>query len=250
MNEFKDKVVIITGGSSGIGKATALRFSKLGAKVVVVSRNKVEGEGVRDLIITEGGSASFVKTDVTLEHEVRSMVEKTVERYGQIDIAINNAGVDEDPGPVAFQTEVAYNKIMDVNVKGIWLCMKYQLPELQKSKGCVVNMSSMAGLVGFAGAPLYTASKHAVIGMTKSFALEYAPLNVRINAIAPGSVDAGMLHRVADNEEIKEMIKQMHPMKRLATVTEIAESIIYLCSAAAGFMTGNTLTVDGGYTAA
>ncbi|WP_434978255.1 SDR family oxidoreductase [Daejeonia sp. YH14] len=248
MEQFREKVALVTGGGSGIGQATAIEFARKGAKVVVANRNEAMGHATVRLIQEIGGTAVFIKTDITDEDNVKNLLEQTVEIYGRLDFAFNNAGVSQDPGPVDLQTADEFDRILNTNVKGVWLCMKYQLPELVKTKGAIVNTASMAGVVGFAGAAAYTASKHAVIGLTKSFALEYAEAGVRINSIAPGFIDTGMFDEVGGSDDLKKEFANQVPLKRWGQAKEIADTVIYLCSSASSFVTGHTLIADGGYT--
>lgn len=248
MEQFREKVALVTGGGSGIGQAAAIEFARKGAKVVVANRNEAMGHATVRLIQEIGGTAVFIKTDITDEDNVKNLLEQTVEIYGRLDFAFNNAGVSQDPGPVDLQTADEFDRILNTNVKGVWLCMKYQLPELVKTKGAIVNTASMAGVVGFAGAAAYTASKHAVIGLTKSFALEYAEAGVRINSIAPGFIDTGMFDEVGGSDDLKKEFANQVPLKRWGQAKEIADTVIYLCSSASSFVTGHTLIADGGYT--
>lgn len=246
--KFADKVALITGGSTGIGRATALVFAREGAKVVVASRGVEGGEETVRLIKDIGGEAFFVKTDVAKASEVEALVNKVVETYGRLDIAFNNAGVEGQVKPIIEQTEADFDFVMDINVKGVWLSMRYQIPQmLKQGSGAIVNTSSTLGLVGFAGISPYVASKHAVLGLTKSVALEYAKSGIRINAVAPGAIETEMVNRVTDGNP--EAMAQLHPLGRIGKSEEIAEAVVWLCSDAASFITGQTLTIDGGYTA-
>jgi NAD(P)-dependent dehydrogenase (short-subunit alcohol dehydrogenase family) len=193
MSEFAGKVALITGGNAGIGRATAIEFAKHGAKVVVSGRREKEGHDVIAEIKALGGEAIFVKTDVSKASDVKAMIEQTLETFGRLDYAFNNAGIEQALTPLPEQTEETYDQIMNINVKGVWLSLKHEVPAMLKAGGgAIVNNSSIAGLVGFAMAPVYVASKHAVNGLTKSVALEYAKQNVRINAVAPGPIETRM----------------------------------------------------------
>jgi len=249
MSEFTGKVALITGGNAGIGRATAIEFAKHGAKVVITGRREKEGHEVIAEIKALGGDAIFVQTDVSKESDVKAMIERTLETFGRLDYAFNNAGVEETLTPLPDQTEETYDQIMDINVKGVWLSLKHEIPAMLKTGGgAIVNNSSIAGLVGFAMAPVYVASKHAVIGLTKSIALEYAKQNVRVNAVAPGSIETRMLRDFASAPEVRQMLEAGHPMGRIGQPKEVASTVIWLCSGGASFVTGQTLAIDGGYT--
>ena len=243
-----DKVAIITGGSSGIGRATAIALAKDGVKVTIAARRATEGEETVQLVKESGSEGSFVKTDVTKEDDVKSLVEKTVKVYGRLDYAFNNAGIEEMMTPFVEQTSDTFDQIMNVNVKGVWLSMKYEIPEMIRSGGgAIVNNSSVAGLMGFPQMPIYIASKHAVLGLTKSAALEYAKSGIRINAVAPGGVETDMVERmVEDNKQFLETVKSMHPIGRIAKPEEIANAVVWLLSDKASFVLGHTLLIDGG----
>jgi NAD(P)-dependent dehydrogenase (short-subunit alcohol dehydrogenase family) len=242
------KVAIITGGSSGIGKATAVALAKEGVKIAIAARRAKEGEETVRLVNEAGSEGTFVKTDVANKDDVRSLVEKTVKTYGRLDYAFNNAGIFETMTPLVDQTSDIFDQIMNVNVKGVWLCMKYEIPEMIRTGGgAIVNMSSGAGVIGFPQMPIYIASKHAVLGLTKSAALEYAKSGIRINAVAPGGVETDMLKRAdEDNKQFVETLKSMHPIGRIGAPEEIANAVVWLLSDKASFVLGHTLLVDGG----
>lgn len=249
---FRDKVAIVTGGSSGIGRATAIELAEEGARVVVAARNEQAGNKTVEEIVSKGGEATFIKTDVSIETQVASLVEKTMERYGRLDAVFNNAGIEQVPTPLPEQTEAMYGHVMDTNVKGVWLCMKYGIPAMLKSGGgSIVNTSSFSGTIAFAKIPLYVASKHAVIGLTKAVALEYAKSNIRVNAVLPGSVEnTGTFERSFGGDQASiEWAKSIHPLGRLAAPEEIAHMVVFLLSDKASFITGSSVTIDGGYTA-
>lgn len=250
MASFAGKVALVTGGSSGIGRATAIAFAREGIKVVVASRRVEEGEETVRLVKEVGGDGFFVQTDVTKAADANAMVEKTIGSYGRLDYAFNNAGIEQVPSPLVEQTEETFDQIMNINVKGVWLSMKYQIPQMLKNGGgAIVNMSSVAGLVGLAGSPIYVASKHAVLGLTKSVALEYAKVGIRINAVSPGAVETDLLERVfKDNQQVREQLMAMHPIGRAGKPEEIASAVVWLCSDGASFVTGQTLALDGGLT--
>ncbi|HYZ60085.1 MAG TPA: SDR family oxidoreductase [Nitrososphaeraceae archaeon] len=243
------KVAIITGGSTGIGRASAIALAKEGVKVAVAARRIKKGEETVHLVKEAGSDGIFLRTDVTNEDDVRSLVEKTVKVYGRLDYAFNNAGIEEAMTPLVEQTSNIFDQIMSINVKGIWLSMKYEIPEMIRNGGggAIVNMSSAAGVMGFPQMPVYIASKHAVLGLTKSAALEYASSGIRINAIAPGGVETDMAKRLADdNHQFLDTLTSIHPIGRIAQSEEIANAVVWLLSDKASFVLGHTLLVDGG----
>jgi NAD(P)-dependent dehydrogenase (short-subunit alcohol dehydrogenase family) len=241
------KVAIVTGGSSGIGRATAVALAKEGVKVTIAARRAKEGEETVRLVKEAGSEGTFMKTDVANEDDVRSMVDKTVKTYGRLDYAFNNAGTEETMTSLVDQTSDVFDQIMNVNVKGVWLCMKYEIPQMIRTEGgAIVNMSSVAGVMGFPQLPVYVASKHAVLGLTKSAALEYAKSGIRINAVAPGGVETDMTKRVGGDHQFLETLTSMHPIGRIADPEEIANAVVWLLSDKASFVLGHTLLVDGG----
>lgn len=245
-----NKVAFITGGTSGIGRATAFALAQAGAKIVVTGRREVEGSEVVGEIEKSGGQAIFVKTDVTKEKDIEVAIAQTMERFGRLDIAFNNAGAPEFPSPLTEKTDADYDRIMDTNVRSIIYSLKHEIPAmLQNGGGSIVNTSSIAGLVGMGGIPIYIASKHAVIGITKSVALEYAKQGIRVNAIAPAAIETEMFNRFADTEEKRAHFANLHPVGRFGQSSETAAAVLYLTSDLAGFVTGITLPIDGGFTA-
>ena len=239
------KAAIITGGSSGIGRATAVALAKQGVKIAIAARRAKEGEETVRLVKEAGSEAIFVKTDVANENDVRSLVEKTVKQYNRLDYAFNNAGIEEMTTPLVDQTSEVFDQIMNVNVKGVWLSMKYEIPEMIRTGGgAIVNTSSGAGVIGYPQQPIYIASKHAVLGLTKSAALEYAKSGIRINAIAPGVTETEMVERV--DKQLIERLKSITPIGRIADPEEIANAVVWLLSDKASFVLGHTLLVDGG----
>jgi NAD(P)-dependent dehydrogenase (short-subunit alcohol dehydrogenase family) len=251
LNNFDDKVVLITGAGNGIGRATALAFAQQGASVVVADMNRDDGEKTTAMITEAGGAATFILCDVTKDHDVQSMVNGTLETYGKLDIAFNNAGIEIEQSKLADGDEATYDKIMDVNVKGVWRCMKYQIPALlQQSTSAIVNTASIAGLGAAPKMSIYSASKHAVIGLTKSAAVEYGKKGLRVNAICPAVIDTEMFRRATQNDPQKEQyVRSLHPVGRIGQAEEVAAAVLYLCSDLAGFTTGVALPIDGGATA-
>ena len=243
------KVALITGGTSGIGKATAQAFVRAGAKVVICGRNQERGQEVVGELKAMNGDALFVKTDVSKAVEVESLLDTTIATSGRLDYSANIAGIGAYATTVDC-TEKLWDLIMRVNVKSMWLCLKYEIPHILKQGGAIVNMSSITGLVGIVGQPVYSASKHAIIGLTKTAALEYARSGIRINAICPGSILTPMQDPVINGDpEIEARIGARHPIGRMGTAEEVAAAIHWLCSDAASFVTGCAMTVDGGYVA-
>ena len=248
---FQNKVVLITGATSGIGKVSALAFAKAGAKVIVSGRRETEGQGVVAEIKAAGGEATFVKADVAVEADVAALVAKAVATYGRIDIAFNNAGV-EITGPIVDATEADYRRVFDINVWGVLTSMKHEIPVmLKQGAGVIINTSSVAGHVGMGGASIYVASKHAVEGLTKSAAMEYAKQGIRVNAVAPAAIETDMLDRFTGggNEDALSYMRSLHPVGRLGRSEEIANAVLFLASDAASFITGTSLNVDGGFLA-
>ncbi|AXO89260.1 SDR family oxidoreductase [Pseudomonas parafulva] len=248
---FSGQVALVTGGAAGIGRATALAFAAQGLKVVVADVDAVGGEATLGLIHESGGDGLFVVCDVTHDSDVRQLHERIVAAYGRLDYAYNNAGIEIEKGRLAEGSEAEFDAIMAVNVKGVWLCMKYQLPLMMaQGGGAIVNTASVAGLCAAPKMSIYAASKHAVIGLTKSAAIEYAKKGIRVNAVCPAVIDTDMFRRAYEADPRKaEFAAAMHPVGRIGKVEEIASAVLYLCSDGAKFTTGHSLTVDGGATA-
>ena len=244
-------VVLITGALTGIGRATAIAFAKEGARLVVSGRRKTEGKALEAELRGLGAEATFIQADVRHEDDVRDLVDHAVSRFGRIDAAVNNAGTEGERGLIVDQTAESYAATFDTNVLGVLLSMKHELRVmLPRGSGSIVNVSSAYGSVGAAGASVYVASKHAVEGMTKSAALEVARSGVRVNVVAPGTTDTGMLTRFTSTDENKAALVSTVPVKRLATPEEIAQVIAFVSSPNASYMTGASVPVDGGMLAA
>ncbi|MES5261685.1 SDR family oxidoreductase [Priestia megaterium] len=249
MTAMKDKVVIVTGAKGGIGLATAQLFAKEGASVALVDTNDPKQEA-QDLI-DAGYQAISIQCDVSNEKAVEAMVEKTVATFGKLDYAYNNAGIQNPVTDTVDLKEEVYDDVMNVNTKGIWLCMKYELLQLikQGTEGAIVNCSSLGGLVGVPGRSVYHASKHGVLGLTKSTALEYASKGIRINAVCPGIIETPMVEKMlaTESDAMAELMKAV-PIGRLAKAEEVASVVLWLCSSSASYVIGQAISVDGGYT--
>jgi NAD(P)-dependent dehydrogenase (short-subunit alcohol dehydrogenase family) len=245
------KVALVTGGASGIGRATALTFAREGAKLVIADMNEDGGHQTVHMITENGGEATFVQVDVTSASAVEALISKTVETYGRLDCAHNNAGISSGVRALTAEyPEERWQQVIAVNLTGVWLCMKYEIPQmLYQGGGTIVNMASIAGLIGGAGGAAYAASKHGVIGLTKTAALEYATQGMRVNCVCPGYIQTPMTARGLSDPERQAQIVARHPLGRVGTPGEIAEAVVWLCSDAASFVTGHTMTVDGGYVA-
>ncbi len=251
MEELTGKVALVTGGGSGIGRATALAFAAAGARVVVADIDAGAADDTAKLVADAGGGATGVKTDVTKAADTENMVRVAVETYGGLDYAFNNAGLEAKPLAVADVSEEEWDRITSVNAKGVWLSMKYEIPAMKaRGGGAIVNASSILGLVGSANGAVYAATKHAVAGLTRCAALDYATDNIRVNATSPGMIETPLMHRTADAMGVPaEAFHQMHPVGRMGTADEVAAAVLWLCSDASSFITGVVLPIDGGYSA-
>ncbi|MGC2530455.1 MAG: SDR family oxidoreductase [Candidatus Acidiferrum sp.] len=249
--ELEGKVGLVTGGTSGIGRETAVRFAKAGAKVVVAGRRELEGKQTIELVRAAGGDGMFVKADVSKASDVETLIQKAVERFGRLDVAFNNAGIEGVLAPIIRQFEEDFDRTIAINLKGVWLCLKYEIRQMLKQGGggAIVNMASIIGLVGTVGAAAYSASKHGVMGLTKTAALENAKSGIRINAVCPGFTETPMADRIFRIPEVHKFILSCHPIGRFGSPAEVAEAVVWMCSDRASFMTGQSLVLDGGFLA-
>jgi NAD(P)-dependent dehydrogenase (short-subunit alcohol dehydrogenase family) len=246
---FAGRTALVIGGTTGIGRATAIAFAEAGANVFVVGLGSAEGRDVEAEVRHKGVEAMFVEADVTRESEVQAVVSHAAERFGRIHAAVNNAGVEGRYGPVHELQESEFDRLIGVNLKGIWLGLKYEIPHmLAHGGGAIVNTASSAGVTAIANVAVYTASKHGVVGLTKATALELAKSNIRVNAVAPGPVNTGLLQRMVGGHVDLSVIADAVPMGRISEPEETAQAILWLCSDAASYITGHTLVVDGGLT--
>ena len=249
--ELEGKVALVTGASSGIGRESALAFASAGARVVVSDVVVDDGEETVSQIQSKGGEATFVRADVSQTAEVEALVRHTIDTYGRVDCAHNNAGIEGDMAPTAECAEANWDRTIGINLKGVWLCMKYEIPEmLRQGGGAIVNTSSAAGLVGFANLPAYVASKHGIAGLTRTAALEYAEQGIRVNAVCPGVIHTPMIDRIVSGDaQAEAQFTALEPVGRMGSPAEVAQAVVWLCSDAASFVTGIAMPVDGGFVA-
>lgn len=247
---FKGRTALVTGGSYGIGQATAIAFASRGANVVIADIVEDPEQATAKAVAAAGGKSVFIQCDVADVASVKAMVEKTIATFGRLDFAFNNAGVEGAQGNTRDCTEQNWDRTIGVNLKGVWLCMKEELPHLLKQGGAIVNCASVAGLMGFPGLPAYVASKHGVVGLTKTAALEYAKEGVRINAVCPGVIKTAMVDRVTGKDKaVEKQYEDMEPIGRMGKPEEVAAAVVWLCSEEASFVTGHAMPVDGGWLA-
>jgi len=248
---LQGKIALVTGGGSGIGRATALKLAKEGAKVMIADYVPEGGERTVRMIEEAGGEASFVAADVSVTKQVEAMVAKTIASYGRIDCAFNNAGIEGRMANTVECTEETWDRTIAINLKGVWLCMKYEIPQmLKQGGGTIVNSASIAGLVGFEGLPAYNASKGGVVQLTRTAALEFATKNIRVNCVCPGVIRTAMVERLLDNRSFtEEQLNAGEPVGRMGKPEEIAEGVLWLLSDASSFVTGHPLVVDGAWVA-
>jgi NAD(P)-dependent dehydrogenase (short-subunit alcohol dehydrogenase family) len=250
--DFAGQVALVTGAGSGMGVATARAFAAAGASVVLADISEAALASATDRLTAEGHQALGIVCDVADEEQVAALIERTVATYGRLDMAFNNAGIQAPPSDAADEPGETFDRVNAINLRGVWACMKYELrPMREQGSGAIVNCSSLGGLVGIPGRAAYHASKHGVLGLTKSAALEYAPRGVRVNAVCPGTIDTPMVAGMVATGEL-DMVEALRnqPIGRLGTADEIAAAVLWLCSPGASFVVGVALPVDGGYTAA
>lgn len=250
MYDLKEKVALVTGGASGIGQAAAKLYALHGAKVVVSDLDEIKGEETVKQIRQKGGEAVFLKTDVSDPAACEALIAATVQTFGSVDIAFNNAGISGESNPIGEMSIDGWKKIIAVNLDSVFYCMKYEIQQMQKQgKGAIVNMSSILGQVGFANSAGYVAAKHGVVGLTQNAALEYSAKGIRVNAVGPGFIDTPLLTHAGLDDATRQYLASQHAIGRLGTSDEVAELVIWLSSDKAGFVTGSYYAVDGGYLA-
>ena len=250
--KLQGKIALVTGGAGGIGRATALAFVREGAKVAVVDINLAAAQAVADEITTAGGEAIAIATDISRSEQVQAMVAQVVGRFGRLDIAFNNAALDLEHEPLHKITEDTFDRLVSVNIKGTWLCMKHEIEQMLKQGGggAIVNTASIGGVGAAPRQPIYGATKHAVVGMTQSAGVEYGRKGIRVNAVCPGVIRTGMMERAIERDPRRQLhVDQIHPIGRLGEAEDIARAVVFLCSDDASFIVGHPLPVDGGYLA-
>lgn len=248
MKQLENKVALVTGAGSGIGKAVAISYAKEGAKVIVNDINEENGQLVVNQIKSAGGEAFFIKADVANEEDIKNLIKKTVEKYGKLDIACNNAGITGEQNFTGQYSVSSWNKVVAINLNGVFLNCKYQLEQMEKNGGgVIVNMASIHGIAAAPMSSAYTSTKHAVVGLSKNIGVEYAQKNIRCNAVGPGYIETPLLKMAGP--EMLEMLKAKHPMNRLGKAEEVAELVLFLSSEKSSFITGGYYLIDGGYTA-
>lgn len=243
------RCALVTGAAAGIGRATAIAFARIGVNTVIADLNEAGGQDTVRMVREAGAEALFVRTDVTQAGEVAHLVERAVKVFGSIDYAFNNAGIEEEHFPILECSEAVFDRTMNVNVKGVWLCLKAEIAQmLEQGGGAIVNTASVAGLIGAGNLSAYAASKHAVVGLTKSVAIAYASRKIRVNAVCPGVIRTDMFERMATGmPQIREGAIRLHPIGRIGEPDEVAAAVLWLCSAASSFVTGHAMAVDGGF---
>jgi len=250
METFVGRVALVTGASSGIGRSTALLYAKHGAKVIVSDIDERGAQETVDLIMQEGGTAAYIKTDVSSAVECQNLVDQTLSLWGRLDYACNNAGIGGEQNATGDYSVEGWNRVLAINLSGAFYCMRYEIPAmLRTGGGAIVNMASILGQVGFAGSPAYVSAKHGLIGLTRTAAIEYSKANIRINAVGPAFIRTPLISVLEENPESLNMLVSMHPIGRLGEPEEVAEFVIWLSSSKASFVTGNFYAVDGGYLA-
>jgi NAD(P)-dependent dehydrogenase (short-subunit alcohol dehydrogenase family) len=250
MGLFEGKVALVTGAAAGIGRTTAQYYARDGARVVVSDINKEGGQETVQLITEAGGEATFIRADVSDAQDVQHLIEQGIEQYGRLDIAFNNAGVGGEQNPTADYSLEGWDKLIGVNLSGVFYCMKYEIPAILKSGGgVIINMASILGRVGFADSPAYVTSKHGVVGLTQNAAVEYGKQGIRVNAVGPGFIRTPMIQEIIQDPATRDMLVGLHPIGRLGEPEEVAELVIWLSSEKASYVTGAYYPVDGGYLA-
>jgi NAD(P)-dependent dehydrogenase (short-subunit alcohol dehydrogenase family) len=246
---FDGKVALVTGAAAGIGRTTSQYYARDGAKVVVSDINESGGQETVDLIAEAGGEATFFRADVSNPAEVQALVNHALEKFGRLDIAFNNAGVGGEQNPVADYSLEGWDKLIGVNLSGVFYCMKYEIPAMLNNGGAIVNMASILGRVAFANSPAYVTSKHGVVGLTQNAAVEYGQKGIRVNAVGPGFIRTPMISEIIEDQATRDMLVALHPIGRLGEPEEVAELVVWLSSDKASFITGAYYSIDGGYLA-